>query len=103
MVVLVDGLGWNLLRRNARDVPYLASLLGDGGPITAGVPSTTVTSLASLGTGLVPGQHGMVGYTSRVPSTGEILNGLTWESDLDPGRTRPSRRSSSGRLRRGWR
>jgi Type I phosphodiesterase / nucleotide pyrophosphatase len=31
----------------------------------------------------VPGQHGMVGYTSRVPSTGEILNGLTWESDLD--------------------
>ena len=31
------------------------------------MPSTTVTSLASLGTGLVPGQHGMVGYTSRVP------------------------------------
>ena len=24
----------------------------------------------------------MVGYTSRVPSTGEILNALTWESDL---------------------
>jgi predicted AlkP superfamily pyrophosphatase or phosphodiesterase len=84
VVVLVDGLGWSLLLRNARDVPYLASLLGDGQPITAGVPSTTVTSLASLGTGLVPGEHGMVGYTSRVPSTGEILNGLTWESDLAP-------------------
>ena len=82
VVVLVDGLGWNLLRRNVRDVPYLASLLGDGRAITAGVPSTTTTSLASLGTGLVPGQHGMVGYTSRVPSTGEILNALTWESDL---------------------
>jgi predicted AlkP superfamily pyrophosphatase or phosphodiesterase len=26
----------------------------------------------------------MVGYTSRVPSTGEILNALTWESDLVP-------------------
>ena len=51
-------------------------------PITAGVPSTTATSLASLGTGLPPGQHGMVGYTSRVPATGEILNALTWESDL---------------------
>ena len=63
-------------------MPYLASLLGDGRAITVGVPSTTVTSLASLGTGLVPGQHGMVGYTSRVPSTGEILNALTWESDL---------------------
>jgi hypothetical protein len=35
-----------------------------------------------LGTGLPPGQHGMVGYTSRVPSTAEILNALTWESDL---------------------
>ena len=41
-----------------------------------------MTSLTSLGTGLPPGQHGMVGYTSRVPSTGEILNALTWESDL---------------------
>jgi len=82
VVVLVDGLGWNLVRRAARDAPYLASLLGDARPITSAVPSTTVTSLASLGTGLVPGQHGMVGYTSRVPSTGEILNALTWESDL---------------------
>jgi predicted AlkP superfamily pyrophosphatase or phosphodiesterase len=84
VVVLVDGLGWSLLLRNTPDVPYLASLLGDGRSITAGVPSTTVTSLASLGTGLVPGQHGMVGYTSRVPLTGVILNGLTWESDPPP-------------------
>ena len=89
VVVLVDGLGWNLLRRNARDVPYLASLLGEGRAITAGVPSTTTTSVASLGTGLVPGQHGMVGYTSRVPSTGEILNALTWESDLVPAAYQP--------------
>ena len=82
VVVLIDGLGWNLLRRSVREAPYLSSLLGDAQPITSGVPSTTVTSLASLGTGLPPGQHGMVGYTSRVPSTGEILNALTWESDL---------------------
>jgi predicted AlkP superfamily pyrophosphatase or phosphodiesterase len=84
VVVLVDGLGWNLLRRNAQDVPYLASLLGDGRGITVGVPSTTATSLASVGTGLVPGQHGMVGFTSRVPSTGEILNVLSWESAVLP-------------------
>jgi len=43
-----------------------------------------VTSLASLGTGLPPGQHGLVGYTSRVPATGEILNALTWESEPTP-------------------
>jgi predicted AlkP superfamily pyrophosphatase or phosphodiesterase len=82
VVVLVDGLGWNLVRRSVREAPYLAGLLAGGRAITAGVPSTTVTSLTSLGTGLPPGQHGMVGYTSRVPDTGEILNALTWESDL---------------------
>lgn len=82
VVLLIDGLGWNLVRQAVRHTPYLSSLLGDATPITSGVPSTTVTSLTSLGTGLVPGQHGLVGYTSRVPSTGEILNALTWESDL---------------------
>lgn len=82
VVLLIDGLGWNLLRSSVRDTPYFSSLLGDARPITSGVPSTTVTSLTSLGTGLPPGQHGLVGYTSRVPSTGEILNALTWESDL---------------------
>jgi hypothetical protein len=84
VVVLIDGLGWNLLRRAAREAPYLASLLGSAQPITSAVPSTTVTSLASLGTGLPPGQHGLVGYTSRVPSSGEILNALTWESEPSP-------------------
>ncbi len=82
VVVLIDGLGWNLVRRNVREVVYFSLLLGDAKPITVGVPSTTATSLASLGTGLAAGQHGLVGYTSRVPSTGEILNALTWESDL---------------------
>ena len=84
VVVLIDGLGWNLLRRAVLEAPFLASLLGGAQPITSAVPSTTVTSLGSLGTGQPPGQHGLVGYTSRVPSTGEILNGLTWESDVVP-------------------
>jgi hypothetical protein len=84
VVVLIDGLGWHLLRRAVLAAPFLASLLGGTQPITSAVPSTTVTSLGSLGTGQPPGQHGLVGYTSRVPSTGEILNGLTWESDLVP-------------------
>jgi hypothetical protein len=84
VVLLIDGLGWNLLRRAAREAPYLASLFGSAQPITSAIPSTTVTSLASLGTGLPPGQHGLVGYTSRVPATGEILNALTWESEPTP-------------------
>lgn len=82
VVVLIDGLGRELLHGAVAQAPYLGSLLAGSSSLTAGVPSTTVTSLASLGTGLPPGQHGMVGYTSRVPATGEILNALTWESDL---------------------
>ncbi|MET1004131.1 MAG: nucleotide pyrophosphatase/phosphodiesterase family protein, partial [Propionibacteriaceae bacterium] len=89
VVVLIDGLGFHLVRRAIRDAPYLASLLGDASPITSGIPSTTVTSLASLGTGLAPGQHGMVGYTSRVPETGELLNALTWDSTLVPREYQP--------------
>ena len=44
VVLLIDGLGWNLVRRSVRDTPYLGYLLGDARPITSGVPSTTVTS-----------------------------------------------------------
>jgi Type I phosphodiesterase / nucleotide pyrophosphatase len=84
VVVLIDGLGLNLLGRGVLVAPFFASLLGGAQPITSAVPSTTVTSLGSLGTGQPPGQHGLVGYTSRVPATGEILNGLTWESDVVP-------------------
>jgi hypothetical protein len=82
VVFVVDGLGGHLVRSAIDAVPYFGSLLDQRSPITSGVPSTTATSLTSLGTGLTPGQHGIVGYTSRVPSTGEILNALTWESDL---------------------
>ena len=83
VVLLVDGLGHELVARAADSAPWLAARLGDRA-LTSGVPATTVTSLTSLGTGLPPGQHGLVGITSRVPSTGEILNALTWESDLVP-------------------
>lgn len=82
-VVLVDGLGWRQLRSHPREAPFLASLPGRA--ITVGVPTTTATSLTSLGTGLPPGRHGVVGYTSRVPGTkDELFHSLKWEPDLDP-------------------
>jgi len=46
-------------------VPSAAS-----GTLTAGFPSTTVTSLGSLGTGLPPSAHGMLGYQVAIPGTG---------------------------------
>ncbi len=90
VVMLVDGLGWDLLRSVAHEVPYLASTLPGGAPVTAGVPSTTVTSLTSLGTGLPPGGHGMAGYSFRVPQTDEVLNALAWDSAVRPRDLQPT-------------
>lgn len=76
VLVMVDGLGLELLRRHSERVPYLGSLLDHCLALTSAVPSTTATSLTSLGTGLPPGQHGVVGYTFRI--NGEPLNALAW-------------------------
>ena len=73
-VLLVDGLGWRLLREHEADAPFLASLAGP--PITAGFPSTTATSLAALGTGVPTGEHGLVGYSFA--EGGEMVNALRW-------------------------
>lgn len=83
VVLLVDGLGYDLLRDCGDAAPFLSSLLVDE-PMTVGVPSTTATSLTSLGTGLPAGQHGVVGYTSRVPGTDKRLNSLKWDQPIDP-------------------
>jgi Type I phosphodiesterase / nucleotide pyrophosphatase len=84
VVFLVDGLGADLLASHAHAAPYLSSLLTPDATGTAGVPSTTATSLTSLGTGLVPGAHGVVGFTSRVPGSDRLLNALFWDKDIDP-------------------
>ncbi|MFB7116154.1 alkaline phosphatase family protein [Streptomyces sp. NPDC056190] len=88
-VFLIDGLGWEQLKAHPTDAPYLTSLLGSsrggtGRPITAGYPATTATSLASVGTGLPPGAHGLPGYTVRNPATGALMNQLRWQPYSDP-------------------
>ena len=70
------------MSRYRHAAPFLSSLMSISG--TAGVPSTTVTSLSSLGTGLTPGQHGLVGFTARIPGTELLLNHLTWDQPVDP-------------------
>ncbi|CUR54763.1 Type I phosphodiesterase/nucleotide pyrophosphatase [metagenome] len=82
VVFLVDGLGSELLSRYRHAAPFLSSLVST--PATCGVPSTTATSLTSLGTGLTPGQHGLVGFTARIPGTDTLLNHLLWDRDVDP-------------------
>lgn len=91
VLFLVDGLGAELLARHAHAAPYLSSLLTTESRGTAGVPSTTATSLTSLGTGLPPGAHGVVGFTSRVPGSDRLLNALFWDKDVDPVQWQPHR------------
>ncbi|MFH8981997.1 alkaline phosphatase family protein [Streptomyces varsoviensis] len=88
-VFLIDGLGWELLKAHPAEAPFLHSLLGSsmngtGQPMTAGFPSTTATSLASVGTGLPPGAHGLPGYTVRDPAAGQLMNQLRWRPWTDP-------------------
>lgn len=81
-LLLVDGLGWQSLCEHPADAPFLTSLTGNTGPITAGFPATTATSVAALGTGLPAGQHGIVGFSFAVPG-GMLINALTWHTHGD--------------------
>lgn len=88
LVVLVDGLGWHLLPQLAGSAPLLASVLtGATGRLTqleCTFPSTTPTSLVSLGTGALPGEHGILGFTLRVPGTDQVLSHIRWRDDPSP-------------------
>jgi predicted AlkP superfamily pyrophosphatase or phosphodiesterase len=78
-LLVFDGLGWELLRRNAAHAPFLASLLPSARSITAGFPSTTAASVASIGCGLPPGEHGLLGYALTLPGHSRPMNVLRWQ------------------------
>ncbi|HEY9417505.1 MAG TPA: alkaline phosphatase family protein [Pseudonocardia sp.] len=77
-LLLIDGLGLRQLTAHASDAPFLASLAAaNPEPITAGFPSSTPVSLASLGTGVPPGGHGVLGVSFEA-GHGELLDALKW-------------------------
>ncbi|ACV80422.1 alkaline phosphatase family protein [Nakamurella multipartita] len=88
-VVVVDGLGHRMLLERPRAAPFLSTLMDPEQCLVAGAPSTTATSMASFGTGLPPGRHGLVGYEVMDPDRGELLNELRWHPDTDPLRWQP--------------
>lgn len=89
-VLLVDGLGWHQLPVAAPHAPTLASLSSlEGRPLTAGFPSTTPTSLVTLGTGVPPGAHGVLGFFLNVPGTDRVLSHIRWDSDPEPTKWQP--------------
>jgi hypothetical protein len=74
-VLLIDGLGADLLDTYAEDAPVLAALRDRR--LQVGFPSTTVAGLAAIGTGCRSGEHGMVGLSFRLPGA-DVVNALGW-------------------------
>lgn len=84
LLFLIDGFGADVLEKFREHAPTL-SALAQPHLIETSFPSTTSTSLATLTTGVMPGVHGMMGYTVRVPrSSGRVLNSLKWDERVDP-------------------
>lgn len=81
-VLLVDGLGWEAWRRHSDVTPHLRHM--EARMLSTTVPSTTPTALASLGTGMPPGTHGIVGASFRLPDDGEVLHPLSWRQGPHP-------------------
>jgi len=75
---LVDGLGWEPLTRGVPEAPFLTEAAHGARSVTTAFPSTTVTSFATLATGLPPGRHGLVGYSLALSGYERPMNLLRW-------------------------
>lgn len=85
IVLLVDGLGRNALVAHAGHARTLAARLPLDPAISSGFPTTTAAALATLTTGRLPGQHGLVGYRVLDAAHDRVVNELSgWEGVLDP-------------------
>lgn len=75
-VLVIDGLGDLQLADHAELAPFLAAHRTRS--LTSVTPATTPVALTSLGTGVAPGRHGIVGASFLLPDTGELLWPLAW-------------------------
>jgi len=78
VLLVLDGLGYRKTVSLFDRCPDLGiRALAQGGlffPLTSVFPSTTVASLVSIGTGLTPLEHGLVGYRLYLRETSAITN-----------------------------
>jgi hypothetical protein len=85
VVVLIDGLGTSVLKARAGHARALVKRLDATSSIESGFPTTTAAALASLTTGVQPGEHGMIGYSVRDSANDRVVKQLSgWDSRMDP-------------------
>jgi hypothetical protein len=85
LVILVDGLGVVNLRHAAAHARFLNHESTKRSSLFSGFPTTTASSLTSLATGLVNGDHSIIGYRVHDRSLGKSINFLNdLGADLNP-------------------
>jgi hypothetical protein len=94
VVVLVDGLGDELLAARGGHAPFLRAIrAGDGlaRSVDCGFPSTTATSMGTFGTAQRAGMHGLVGMNVLEPELDVVFSELAWDPRVDPLTWQPER------------
>lgn len=85
VVVLADGLGADAIRQRSGHARFLSTRMHRTSVIDGVFPTTTAAGIATLTTGVEPGQHGLVGYRVFDAAGDRVLNQLTgWDAGMDP-------------------
>ncbi|MFC7374329.1 MULTISPECIES: alkaline phosphatase family protein [unclassified Brachybacterium] len=84
VVVLLDGLGADLLAEHRAVTPTLRRLESETARIRTVTPATTATAMVSLHTGRAPLDHGVLGYLTHDPASGQALNQIKGDPGVDP-------------------
>lgn len=83
VVLLVDGLGSAALGARRGHARTLAA--APGGSIWSGFPTTTAAALTTLATGVLPGEHGLVGYSVLDADRDRVVKQLSgWDAGMRP-------------------
>ncbi|WP_300345706.1 alkaline phosphatase family protein [Nesterenkonia sp.] len=93
VVILADGLGEANLAAHTGHARHLGRAWRSSASAAAldtGTPTTTAASLGSLGTGLTPAEHGLVGYDLYAEHLQRVVNMLgRWDPQVDPQKWQP--------------
>ena len=100
IVFVLDGLGAHNLAARAGHARFLSQMSSKRDVARTVFPSTTASALTSLLTGVLPGEHGIVGYRTRIPGTDDVVNQLRgWDTGGTPAGVAAGRRRSPRAVR----
>ena len=85
VVCFIDGMGAENLKQRSGHAPFLSSQLGKASITYAAYPATTSVNIGSFSTGLMPGEHGLIGHQVFDRLHDERINLLVgWNERTDP-------------------